>query len=274
MTNCKYPTASKRWLFLCVGLAVILAASAQRVVAAEANTVRKHIEDLSAPNVMTRFNACTALGQVGSDDVDVAVDALLGALNDVSGTVRNAAVMAMEKTGPGAKKAIPRIIECYQRDTVSKVECIRAVGRIGPDSPEAIDFLTEVVRGGKSGAIRPLNSGKPPTALRQEAILTLGKIGPKAKKCIPVLLDVLNVAAVDITRHEQTFVATVDAVSVIGVGNKRVVSTLKRFQQGKGFRPKSTGSQAREHAVVAADSAVKRLEKADEASAAEQEKDE
>ena len=66
----------------------------------------------------------------------MAVDALLGALGDVSGSVRLAAVMAMGRIGPGAKKAIPNIIECYQRDTVAKAEVVRTLGLVGPDSPK------------------------------------------------------------------------------------------------------------------------------------------
>ena len=157
-------------------------------------------------------------------------------------------------------------------DTVAKAEVVKTLGRIGPDLPDAIDFVIAVVRGGKGGAARPLDAGNPPKALRQEAIVTLGTVGPKAKKCIPILLEIVNVAAADIVRHKQTFQVTVDALSVIGVGDRRVVSTLKRFQQGKGFHAKSKNSQALEHAIITADTAVKRLERAEEASAAEQKK--
>ena len=63
-----------------------------------------------------------------------------------------------------------------------------------------------------------------------------------------------------------------NALSVIGVGNKRVMSTLKRFQQGKGLRTRSKDSGALGRAIIMADSAVKQLERAEEAAAAEQEK--
>ena len=268
-----YHAANKRRLSLCVGVAILIAASAQQLGAADRNAVRKQIEDLSAPNEMTRANACNSLGDVNAKDADVAVDALLGVLGDVSGSVRLAAVMAMGKIGPNARKAVPNIIECYQRDTVAKAEVIRTLGRIGPESPEAIDFLIEVVRGGRSGSVRPLDGKNPPMALRREAIATLSKIGPNSKKCIPILLDVLNIAAADVTHHEQTFQATAEALSAIGVGDKRVMSTLKRFQQGKGFRAQSKGSQAMERSVITADSAVKRLEQAEKVSSAKQEKD-
>jgi HEAT repeat protein len=256
-------------LLLFVGVVILVVASAQQLMATDVNVLRKN---LSSPNVMARVGACQSLGNVNAKDQIVAVDALLSALEDVSVSVRLAAVIAMGRIGPAAAKAIPRLIECYQRDTVSKAEVVRTLGRIGPDSPEAIDFLIEVVRGGKSGPIRPLNGKSPPIALRQEAIVTLGKIGPNSSKCIPVLLDVLNVAAADLNSREQTFQTTAEVLGIIGIGNRRAISTLKRFQQGKGFHAKSTSSQAREHAIVAADSAVKQLEKAAKLSASDHKK--
>ena len=179
--NSNYRVANGWWLPFSVGVAILFVVSAQPSVAADANAVGNRIKDLSAPNEMTRIGACQALGSVGGMDEDVAVDALLGALEDVSGSVRNAAVMALGRIGPGARKAVPKIIECYQRDTVDKAAVIRTLGCIGPDSPEALDFLIDAVRGGKSGAIHPLDGRRPPIALRQEAIVTLDKIGPKAR---------------------------------------------------------------------------------------------
>ena len=99
--------------------------------------------------------------------------------------------------------------------------------------------------------------------------MTLGKIGPKAQKCIPILLNIVNITAIDIAHNEQIFQATVDALSIIGVGDKRVMSALKPFQQGKEFPAKSKGSQAFDHAIISADSAVKRLEQSEPATIAE-----
>jgi len=267
--NTESQTANNRLIPLCLGVAILFAASVQQLGAADANDVRKKIEDLSAPNEMTRVFACQSLASVNAKDEGTAVDALIGALGDLSGSVRLAAVTAMGKIGPGAKKAIPNIIECYQRDTVDKATVIRILGSIGSDSTEAIEFLIEVVRGGKGDVVRPLDSKKPPKAVRQEAIVTLGKIGPKAQKCIPILLNIVNITAIDIAHNEQIFQATVDALSIIGVGDKRVMSALKPFQQGKGFPAKSKGSQAFDHAIISADSAVKRLEQSEPATIAE-----
>lgn len=249
-------------------IAMVVAASAQLVVAAD---VQESIKDLSSPNVMTRCNACQALGTVGTKDQAAAVDALVGALGDVSGSVRLAAAMAIGRVGPAAKKAVPKLIECYQRDTVNKGTIIRTLGAVGPDLPEAIDFVVDVVRGGK-GATRPLATAKPPIALRREAIETLGKVGPRAKSGIPVLLDVLNMSANDIAHHELEFRLSADSLSLVGVGDKRVSAALKRFQQGKGFRAKGKGREALERSVVVADTAAKRLERA-ESSADEKKKD-
>ena len=248
-----------RWsvFLMALGLCHIMAA---QLTAAATDTVQKHITDLSSPNVITRSQACQALGNVSTKDRDKAVDALVGALDDIAGTVRLAALMALETIGPDAKKAIPRILECYQKETVSRSAIIKALGRIGPDDPKVIDFLIEVVRGGRSGAVRPLNTSKPPRALREEAIQTLEKLDPKPIKAIPVLLDVLNIAAADLVHYQYTFSKTADALSVSGVGDKRVAATLKRFQQGKGFKVKGKDSPQLKQAILAADSAVKRME--------------
>jgi HEAT repeat protein len=261
-----------RWVLYLLGIVVVIYLSAEQLIAAD--TIAKQIQNLSSPNIMTRANACNAIADVDAENIDMAVNALIGALGDVSGSVKLAAVMALGKIGPPAIKAVPNIIECYQKDTVAKAEIIRTLGCIGQDSPEAIDFLIAVVRGGKGGAIRPLDGKQPPKALRQEAIATLGKVGPKAKKCIPALLDILNVAAADVAHQEQLFTVTVDALSVIGIGDKRVLATLKRFQQGKGFRAKNKGTQALDHAILSADSAVKRLERAEQPDATERKMDE
>jgi hypothetical protein len=250
-----------RQLSLFTSVAILLTLSAQQLLAVDIDSLRK---DLSSPNVMTRVFACQSLGNVGAKDQPAAVNVLLGALEDVSGSVRLAAVVSMGRIGPAAAKAIPKLIKCYQRDTVSKSEVVKVLGRIGPDSPEAVDFLTGVVRGGKGGAVRPLSSKNPPMALRQDAIDTLGRIGPKAKKCIPVLLDITNITALDLVHYEWTFKVTIDALSSIGVGDRRVLATLKRYQQGKGFDSKGPAAARMKDAIIAADSAVKRLEQAED----------
>lgn len=235
---------------------------AAQLTAVATDTVEKHISDLSSPNVITRSQACQALGNTSEKDRDKAVDALVGALDDIAGTVRLAAAMALVQIGPEARKAIPRLIECYQKETIHPKEVVKALGRVGPNDPKAVDFLIEVVRGGRSGAVRPLSTSKPPRALRDDAIDVLAKLDPKPVKAIPVLLDVLNMAAADLVHYQHTFSKTADALSVIGVGDKKVAATLKRFQQGKGFKVKGKESPQLKQAILAADSAVKRLERA------------
>lgn len=232
----------------------------QQSSVAASGTVEKHISDLSSPDVLTRSQACQALGNTGEKDRDKAVNALVGALDDIAGTVRLAAATALGQIGPDAKRAIPKLIECYQKETIHPREVVKTLGRIGPNDPKAVDFLIEVVRGGRSGAVRPFSTSKPSLALREDAIDVLEKLDPKPVKVIPVLLDILNMAAADIVHYQHTFSKTADALSVIGVGDKRVAATLKRFQQGKGFKVKGKDSPQLKQAILAADSAVKRLE--------------
>jgi HEAT repeat protein len=220
------------------------------------------------------MNACHFLTQFSSKDRDLAVDALVGALGDRSENVRNAAVTALGEIGSGAVKAVPRVIDCYRHDSCSSSAIIKAIGRIGPDSTEAVDFLIEVVRNGKNGSVRPMDERKGAAIHRREAIQALAKIGPKASKAIPVLINTLSISGNDIIRQLATFETTAEALGFIGAGDEQVRAALQRFQQGKGLHVKDNNSPAVKRAILAADSAVKRLAQAEEASAPEKEKGE
>ncbi len=255
---------------LLIALVAVLATADYFALIAETDAIGRHLQNLSDPNVNVRINACHALGQVKEEDREVAVDALLVSLGkEASGSVRNVAIMALGEIGPIADKAIPSLIQLYRDGSGSKAELIKALGRIGPDSPIVIEFLIEVVRGGRAGAVRPMGDSKCPTSLRHEAIHAIRKIGPKASKSIPVLLDLLAVSATDIDHQSQTFEFTAETLSVVGVADKRVLLVLKRFQQGKGLPAKKKNCQAFENAILAADSAVKRLQQAEEVTGGE-----
>ena len=233
----------------------------ETLLAAETDSIRKHIENLSDPNVLARTNACHSLGQASEKDQAIALDALLDAMRDPSGTVRGAAVQAIGNMGPGAARAIPRLIDIYRDGSISKTAIINALVRIGPDSPAVIDLLMEVVRGGRSGSVRPMSNSQYPLQLRHEAIHAVERIGPKANKAVPVLLDLLAMTAADIEHQWFTFGETVEALSIVGVGDKRVFTAIKRLQQGKGLPAKSKNTQSYDNAILAADSALKRLQK-------------
>ena len=91
----------------------------------------------------------------------MAVDALIGALRDPSGSVRLASVTAMGKDWfTVRRKPFQTSSNATNRILLIRRTVIRTLGCIGSDSAEAIDFLIDVVRGGKGGAVRPLDSEK------------------------------------------------------------------------------------------------------------------
>jgi hypothetical protein len=225
-----------------------------------ADGLQNQIADLSAPDVSTRIKACHSLGSVAAKDQERAVEALLGALNDKSDNVRAAAFSGLCGIGQGAAKAVPTIIALYRHGNCSARDAVGALQSIAPKSVELIDLLIELARGAKSGVVRPASEYLSSGNLRRMAIEELAKIGPEAKKSVPVLINVLNTSARSIGSHGWTFRVTASALSDIAVDDRHVLTTLKQFQHGKGFHSDGKHSSAIKDAILAADSAVRRLE--------------
>jgi HEAT repeat protein len=82
--------------------------------------VHDWVEALQSPDVRTRKHAVSKLGNVGRADPE-AFPALLGALKDRDPGVRREAILAVMKTGPDAKQAVPIFTEMREKDRDAQV---------------------------------------------------------------------------------------------------------------------------------------------------------
>jgi HEAT repeat protein len=87
--------------------------------------VRHWIEALQSPDTATRKQAVSKLGNVGRADPD-AFPAVLSALKDRDAGVRREAILAVMKTGPDAKEAVPILTEMQKTDRDAQVRTYAA----------------------------------------------------------------------------------------------------------------------------------------------------
>jgi HEAT repeat protein len=106
-----------------------------------------------------------------------AIPALITALADGKGKVREAAVEALGKIG---QTAVPALVDVLNnRDAASRCAATEALERIGSAAAESVPALTNAL---KSRA----------TTVRWCAAAALGSIGPEAVDAVPALADALD----------------------------------------------------------------------------------
>ena len=154
--------------------------------------VPRFVELLKHDNYLVRQRSAVMIGFIGASSPDVFKDhhdsvvaALAGALADDHINVAQGAAFSLEQIGPGAKDAVPALIEALQssKDLVPLMAS-RALGAIGPPAAEAVPTLIE-------------NLKSPKRETRQGAALALGKMGPAAHAAIPLLIKELDGVAGD-----------------------------------------------------------------------------
>ncbi len=110
-----------------------------------------------------------------------------------------------------AKAALPdlvKLLEDESRDTLTRWNAARALGKLGPEGIEALPVL-----------IRFTTS--PEETLREHSAEAIGDIGPTAVEGIPALLDCLDDPATKVRRD------AVRSLGYIGLGAKSAVPQLK-----------------------------------------------
>ena len=87
---------------------------------------------------------------------------------------------ALGKIGPGAKAAVPALINALRNDANNSLrqDAARALGQIGPEASAAIPVLIRWLKDGDEND-------------RRAALFALRDFGPEAKSAVPVLLDLL-----------------------------------------------------------------------------------
>jgi HEAT repeat protein len=126
------------------------------------------VKALEDDNSYVRWGAARVLGKLPPRKD--AVLELAKLLADKNGDVRITAAAALERYGPAANKAVPKLVETLKgADPETQVWSIRALVAIGPEPEEAIP-----------GLVQALSSKE--AEVRMASAEALGKFGPAAKK--------------------------------------------------------------------------------------------
>jgi HEAT repeat protein len=151
--------------------------------------VRVQVEDALA----------TALEKVTVDD-QVLVPILIRALRQktrIRSEAFEALVKILQGVTPADQSLIPDLLALLNEDTMSleeQTQFLRALAKIGPGAKAAVPVLMELLRRHPVREIRP-TPGSPESAkviFRQTAIYVLGAIGPEAEPAVPLLIEVLK----------------------------------------------------------------------------------
>jgi HEAT repeat protein len=124
------------------------------------------------------------------------------------------AVKAFQRLGPGAKTAVPALIEIYEQNlsAASQIETAHALGSIGPQAKEAVPTLlcgmTNIdanVRRETAFVLMQIHAEPalvlpvlanslhdPSFSVRMAALLTIGTFGADAKSVAPSMVQLLN----------------------------------------------------------------------------------
>ncbi len=191
---------------------------------------------LKNPNVEARRDAAWTLGTWEADAAPAA-SALIEALRDSDKTVRERAVDALGRIGPGAHAAVPALVAMIPGSETAW-EIAAALGKIGPEAEPAVPALIELLRGStdlnRSTAAEALgNIGSRAAAAvpgliaaladsyyitRANAAAALAKIGEAATPALPALIKALE--------DKETYWQAARSLGRLGAGSKEAEAAL------------------------------------------------
>jgi HEAT repeat protein len=155
----------------------------------EGRTFAQWQGDLKDLSPQVREKAAQALASFGPP----AIPALLPFVADRA--VLRSAFTVLQKAGPSA---LPLLLPLLKHsDSTVQAEAVVAIARMGPEVPEVVPTLAQVVKDG------------PGQWVRRQAIQSLGQMGPAAKDAIPVLREALWETDPDIQRGAATALGTI-----------------------------------------------------------------
>ena len=114
-----------------------------------------------------------------------------------------------------------------EKDSKTRLEAVRALGKMGVAAKEAIPALTELLR-----------DREKEENIRLQAAGALGKMGPEAKAAIPALTELL--------RHEDGAVGLVAAsiLGKMGLQAEATIPTLMEFLRDKEWGVRTAAATA------------------------------
>jgi HEAT repeat protein len=182
------------------------------------------IAGLRAPNPQTRMDAGRELKALEGRAVR-AVPALLVACDDEDPRVREQAVETLSAMGPGAKVAIPKLMEMLQDQT--QPTGLRwwaeiALGGIGRRTEKTIPLLRRMLDAKEAD-------------LRNGAAHALGDLGPRSARAIPRLIELLKDPDLNVQ------ISAASALGEIGREPSTVVPALTEFVKRHRRRGPSDG---------------------------------
>ena len=157
-----------------------------------------------------RVKLALALWQINHDDGAVAILGVLARTENFIVQLR--ALGALEEIGPGAKSAIPVLIEMLNgNNKFMRENAAKALGSIGPEARTAIPALEKMLKDpemanriaagkalwqigrSKAGLTSLMNDAQNWSDMRTtSAVMALGEIGPDAGDAVPALIEAFN----------------------------------------------------------------------------------
>ncbi len=161
---------------------------------------------LDDPRANVRATAAQALARL--ELTAEWVSSLAKALGNSDGYVRAFAAWSLGNLGPGARDAVPALVEALGPDDTANVVAA-ALARIGPAADQAVPALVADLRGPDAGR-------------RWRAARTLGRIGPLAEPAVAELRAALRDPNEGVRAHAAR------ALGRIGPGAKPAAADLQR----------------------------------------------
>jgi RNA polymerase sigma factor (sigma-70 family) len=162
--------------------------------------------------------------------------------------LRLAILKALGSIGPGAKEAVPLLLDLLRNDYDGTVrgQAIQTLGMIGPDAKDAVPVLLEGWNKSWWYEVRDFQS---------ESVITFGKIGPAAQAAVPLLVSKLR-PHLDSTKGypvSEWINQLITALGDIGPAAKEALPTLRELEAAA---PTRRDWSAEERARIQADAAA------------------
>jgi len=176
---------------------------------------------LAHPDADVRGKVVDALANFGAEAEPAVAPLLQMLMNTVQTDLQKQVAYAFGEIGPGAKAAVPQLIEFVKSskdpDGFLNVNAARALGKIGPAAATAVPALIDAL---KSDDVR----------LPTVAAEALGRIGAGAKAAIPALIEAMKVTEKE---HRDNYAEPLGMIAeaLANKGDTQSLPALKKAMQ-------------------------------------------